>query len=155
MRTLTISRWSLPAAGAAMVAAAAIAISMGPAQAAGTMVVHVKQASIADHAADCPGGVTGAHFVINQIASGPASIDVELADGSSQTVAKSKQSGPVAHYDAWFTGTLVKDATASVPNTWTGQFVLSNYYCGPSTSTTSSSSSSSSSSSTTSSTPTS
>jgi hypothetical protein len=138
-----------------MVAAAAIAISMGPAQAAGTMVVHVKQASIADHAADCPGGVTGAHFVINQIASGPASIDVELADGSSQTVAKSKQSGPVAHYDAWFTGTLVKDATASVPNTWTGQFVLSNYYCGPSTSTTSRSSSSSSSSSTTSSTPTS
>ena len=153
MRTLTISRWSLPAAGAAMVAAAAIAISMGPAQAADTMLVHVKQASIADHAGDCPDGVTGAHFVINQIASGPASIDVELADGSSQTVPKSKQSGTVAHYDVWFTGTLVKDATAYVPNSWTGQFVLSNYYCGPSTSTTSSSSSSSSS--TTSSTPTS
>jgi hypothetical protein len=142
----------LPAAGAAMVAAAAIAISMQPAQAADTMVVHVKQASVADHAADCPDGVTGAHFVINQISSGPASIEVELADGSSQTVAKSKQSGPVGHYDVWFTGTLVKDATAVVPNTWRGQFVLSNYYCGPSTSTTSSSSSSSS---TTSSTPTS
>ena len=109
MRTLTISRWSLPAAGAAMVAAAAIAISMGPAQAADTMLVHVKQASIADHAGDCPDGVTGAHFVINQIASGPASIDVELADGSSQTVPKSKQSGTVAHYDVWFTGTLVKE----------------------------------------------
>jgi hypothetical protein len=132
-----------------MVAAAAIAISMQPAEAADTMLVHVKQASIADHAGDCPGGVTGAHFVINQIASGPATIEVDLADGSSQTVAKSKQSGPVAHYDVWFTGTLVKDATAYVPNTWTGQFVLSNYYCGPSTSTTSRSSSSSSSSSST------
>jgi hypothetical protein len=130
-----------------MVAVAALAITMQPAQAADTMLVHVKQASITDHAGDCPDGVTGAHFVINQIASGPASIDVELADGSSQTVAKSKQSGPVAHYDAFFTGTLVKDATAYVPNTWTGQFVLSNYFCGPSTSTTSSSSSSSSSSS--------
>jgi len=145
MKTVTINRWSLPAAGAAMIAVAAIAISMQPAQAADTMLVHVKQASIADHAGDCPGGVTGAHFVINQLNPAPASIEVELADGSSQTVAKSKQSGPVGHYDVWFTGTLVKDATAYVPNTWTGQFVLSNYYCGPSTSTTSSSSSSSSS----------
>ena len=129
-----------------MVAAAALAISMGPAQAADTMLVHVKQASIADHAGDCPGGIIGAHFVINQIASGPANIEVMLADGSSQTVDRWKQSGPVAHYDVWFTGTLVKDATAYVPNSWTGQFVLSNYYCGPSTSTTSSSSSSSTSS---------
>jgi hypothetical protein len=71
-----------------MVAAAAIAMSMGPAQAADTMLVHVKQASLADHAGDCPGGVTGAHLVINQIASGPATIEVDLADGSSQTVAK-------------------------------------------------------------------
>ena len=146
MKTLTINRWTLPAAGAAMVAAAAIAISMGPAQAADTMVVHVKQASIADHAADCPDGVIGAHFIINQISSGPSSINVSLADGSSQTVAKSKQTLSVAHYDAWFTGTLVTDATAVVPTSWTGQFVLSNYYCGPSTSTTSSSSSSSTSS---------
>src|SRR5687767_7377401 len=99
MRTLSINRWTLPAIGAAMVAAAAMAISMAPAQAADTMTVHVKQSSIADHAADCPGGVTGAHFVITQIASGPATIDVELADGSSQTVPKSKQSGTVAHYD--------------------------------------------------------
>ena len=128
-----------------MIAAAAIAISMQPAQAADTMVVHVKQASIADHAADCPDGVIGAHFIINQISSGPATINVELADGSSMSVAKSKQTLSVAHYDAFFTGTLVKDATAVVPNTWTGQFVLSNYICGPSTSTTSSSSSSSSS----------
>jgi hypothetical protein len=127
-----------------MIAAAAIAISMQPAQAADTMVVHVKQASIADHAADCPDGVIGAHFIINQISSGPATINVELADGSSMNVAKSKQTLSVAHYDAFFTGTLVKDATAVVPNTWTGQFVLSNYICGPSTSTSSSSSSSSS-----------
>ena len=146
MRTLTINRWALPAAGAAMVAAAAIAISMGPAQAADTMLVHVKQSSIADHAGDCPDGIIGAHFVINQIASGPATIEVQLNDGSSQTVDKWKQSGPVAHYNAYFTGTTVKDATAYVPNTWTGQFNLSNYICGPSTSTTSSSSSSSSSS---------
>ena len=126
-----------------MVAVAALAISMQPAQAADTMLVHVKQASIADHAGDCPGGVTGAHFVINQIASGPASIDVALADGTSQTVPKAMQSGPVAHYNAFFTGTLVKDATAVVPNTWTGQFNLSNYICGPTTSSSSSSSSSS------------
>ena len=129
-----------------MVAAAALAISMGPAQAADTMLVHVKQASIADHAGDCPGGIIGAHFVINQIASGPANIEVMLADGSSQTVDRWKQSGTVAHYNAYFTGTTVTDATAYVPTSWTGQFNLSNFICGPSTSTSSSSSSSSSSS---------
>ena len=141
MRTLTISRRSLPAIGDALIAAAAIAFSMGPAQAdVVTTPVHVKQASVADHAADCPGGVTGAHFIINQISSGPATIAVTLADGSTLIVAKSKQTLSVAHYDAWFSGTLVTDAVALLPTTWTGQFVLSNYYCGTSTSSSSSSS---------------
>jgi hypothetical protein len=129
MRTVTVSRWTLPAIGAAMVAVAALAITMQPAQAADTMLVHIKQASLSDHAADCPGGVVGAHIVINQIVSAPSSIEVDFADGTSQTVSLAKQSGTVGHYNATSTS-LVTDATAMVPTDWTGQFVLSNYICG-------------------------
>ena len=91
------------------------------AQAVSTVQVHVKQASIADHAGDCAGGdVTGAYFIINQIsaADAPTTIDVTLADGTTQTVAEIKQSGSTAHYDIFFTGTTVSDATAYVPVTW-------------------------------------
>ena len=142
MKTLHVSKWSLPVVFAALVAAVALVMGMQPAHAQGTMTVHVKQASISDHAGDCPGGVIGAHFVINQIADAPDSIEVSFADGSSQTVVLAKQSGPVGHYNA-MSDALVVDATAEVPDTWQGQFVLSNYFCGSTTTTSSSSSSSS------------
>lgn len=149
MKTLTVSRWSVPAIAAILVALVAFAINMQPAQADGhLMSVSVKQASLADHAGDCVDGATGAHFIINQLAAGtaPASIEVTLSDGSTHTVPLSKHTGGAAHYDiAFASGLLVTDATANVPTGWTGQFVLSNYKCGPTTSTTSSSSSSSSS----------
>jgi hypothetical protein len=142
MRTISVTKWTVPALFMALLAMIALAIGTQPAQAVETMTVHVKQASIADHAADCPGGIVGAHFIINQIADGPATIEVMFTDGSSQTVPKSKQSGSAAHYDAFGTSEIA-DATAEVPTSWTGQFVLSNYICGSTTTSTTSSSSSS------------
>ncbi|MEP7020596.1 MAG: hypothetical protein ABI808_08095 [Pseudonocardiales bacterium] len=99
------------------------------AHAAGTVQVHVKQASLAQNCGDQ--AITGAHFVINQITSPPSSITVTLSDGSIQTVALSKYSQSTAHYTTTFAaGLTVVDATAFVPSGWTGQFVLSNYVCG-------------------------
>lgn len=113
---------------------AAAASSDNQAHATGpTKTVHVKQASLAQTCGDQ--AIAGAHFVINQIASAdqPGSIKVTLADGSTITVGISKSLSSVAHYTVIFAApSTVTDATAVVPASWTGQFVLSNYICGPS-----------------------
>lgn len=107
------------------------------AHAAGTVVVHVKQASLTENG--CDGQlISGGHFVINQITSPPASISVSLSDGTTLTVPLTHQTQKVAQYTVTFTpGLTIVDATADVPSDWSGQFVLSNYLCGgptPSTS---------------------
>jgi hypothetical protein len=103
------------------------------AHASGTVLVHVKHASLTDQG--CAGQpISGGHFVINQIASPPSSINVYLSDGSTATVPLSKQTRSVGQYTLSFTpGLSILDATAAVPSGWSGQFVLSNYLCGGST----------------------
>lgn len=103
-----------------------------------TKVVSIKQASLADHRADCADGTAAsAHIVITQLqtsAAAPAAIQVQLTDGDTISVSQSKYVGKVAHYDAALSaGSLVIDATASVPANWTGQFNLSHYDCGGTT----------------------
>ena len=120
--------------GALFALAAYVAASAGSgvnrADAAATTVAHVKQASLEQGCGDQ--SVTGAHFVINQITSPPSSITVSLSDGSTVVVPLSKEVQKVAHYTVTFAaGLTVTDATAAVPTDWTGQFVLSNYICGP------------------------
>jgi hypothetical protein len=140
MKTLAIDRkWSLPALAAIVIAAFALAFTAQPASAA-TVQAHVKQASIADHAGDCgTGTITGYHFIITQIGSAaPGSISVSLSDGTTVDVPLSKMSGPTAHYDLMglAPGVTVTDAVADVPDTWTGQFVVSNVFCDTTTTTT-------------------
>ena len=102
----------------------------GIAHAAGTVEVHVKQASLTDQGCGDQ-AISGGHFVINQITSPPSSITVELSDGSSVTVPLTHQTRKVAQYTLTFTpGLSIVDATAYVPDGWHGQFVLSNYLCG-------------------------
>jgi hypothetical protein len=141
MRTITVSKWSVPVTGAAIVSLAAIGFAMQPAQAADTMVVHVKASTLVEPSTVCPDGILGAHFIINQLSNGPASIDV-VASGITITVPKDAQLNTTAHYTTTAITGKVTDATAVVPTSWTGQFVLSNYVCSPSTTTTTSSSSS-------------
>jgi hypothetical protein len=110
---------------------AASATSGTPAaHATGTVEVHVKQASLTDQGCDGQ-AISGGHFVINQITSPPASISVSLSDGSTLLVPLTKQTQKVAQYTVSFTpGLSILDATAFVPSSWSGQFVLSNYLCG-------------------------
>jgi hypothetical protein len=101
----------------------------GRAGAATTMLVHVKQGSLDQSCGDQ--SIIGAHFVINQISEPPDTINVVLSDNSSVVVPLSKQTRSVGQYTTMFSaGLTVTDATASVPTSWTGQFVLSNYICG-------------------------
>ena len=145
------TRASLVAAGSAVAAVAlAFAVSFAAAPAAagappglaaaaeeGSKQVSIKQASLDDHSQDCPEGATSAHIVLNQIAAGPETIEVTLSDGSTVIVPLSKFVGAVAHYDVPLSGgQSVTGATATVPANWTGQFVLSHYVCGPTTTTT-------------------
>lgn len=92
------------------------------------VVVHVKQSTLTPKP---PTGqaTRGAHFVITQVGDkAPASIQVTLSDGNVSTVKLGKISGGVAHYTLHFgAGLRVKDATASLPSGWKGQFNLSNY----------------------------
>jgi hypothetical protein len=112
----------------------------GAVQPAGTVAVHLKQASLADHVADCSNGASSAHIILNQIAPAaavPASISVVLSHGTTVTAPLWKYTGSTAHYDVPLTaGQTVTDAVAYVPTGWTGQFVLSNYDCAPGTTTT-------------------
>jgi hypothetical protein len=100
------------------------------AHAAGTVQVHVKQASLTDQ--NCGSQtISGGHFVINQITEPPSTITVRLSDGSSHVVPLSHQTSKVAQYTLNFSpGLQILDATAWVPAGWSGQFVLSNYLCG-------------------------
>lgn len=104
------------------------------AHASGTVLIHVKQASLTDQS--CGGqAISGGHFVINQISSPPASISVTLSDGSTQTAPLTHRTQKVGQYTLTFTpGLSIVDATALVPSDWSGQFVLSNYLCGGETS---------------------
>ena len=100
-----------------------------------TTTAHVKQASLTDQGCDGQ-AITGGHFVINQIAKAdqPGTIDVTLDNGinvTTVTVPQSKSEKYVAQYTVNFApGTTIVDATAVVPQGWHGQFVLSNYLCG-------------------------
>ena len=144
MRTITVNKWSVPVTGAAIVSLAAIGFAMQPAQAADpTMVVHVKASTLVEPATVCPDGILGAHFIINQLANGPASISV-VAGGASITVPKESQNNKTAHYTTTAISGKVTDATAVVPTSWTGQFVLSHYICAPTTTTSTTPSSTSS-----------
>jgi hypothetical protein len=136
--TIAMKRTLLLIAAAFLALAAVIATTSGrggdQAHAAGpTKTVHVKQASLSQGCGDQ--SIVGAHFVLNQIAAAdqPSSIQVYLSEGTSPiTVSRSKSLSSVAHYTVTFPApTTVVDATAVVPQTWTGQFVLSNYICGP------------------------
>ena len=143
MRTITVNKWSVPVTGAAIVSLAAIGFAMQPAQAADTMVVHVKASTLVEPSSVCPNGLLGAHFIINQLANGPSSISV-VAGGTTTTVPKDFQNNKTAHYTTTAITGKVTDATAVVPTDWTGQFVLSNYICSPTTTTSTTSSSTSS-----------
>jgi len=140
--TIALRRTLLLVVGALFTLAVVIAVAArsggDQAHASGpTTLVHVKQASLAQSCGDQ--AIVGAHFVINQIAPAdqPSSIQVTLQGGSTVTVGISKSLRSVAQYTVAFASpTTVTDATAVVPQTWTGQFVLSNYICGPGGSTT-------------------
>jgi hypothetical protein len=146
MRARLIAAGSAVAAGAVItvIALAGPSVAAGPAldgaQAAASIPVSIKQASLSDHAGDCPGGATGAHIILNQISpesAAPATITVTVTGGGTVSVPLAKYTGSTAHYNVPLTpGHLVTNATASVPSTWTGQFVLSHYMCGPTTTTT-------------------
>lgn len=105
----------------------------GIAHAADTTLVHVKAASLTDQSCNGSNRVYGGHFVINQISNPPASITVIVSGGDQKVVPLSKQTRSVAQYTVTFNRPkVIKDATAYVPSNWRGQFVLSNYICGPS-----------------------
>lgn len=98
------------------------------------MTVHVKHASLDDHQGECTGKggmVTYWHFVITQIEDdAPASIHVIWNNGNEADVALDKVSGGTAHYETYLNpGALVTDATAWVPDDWSGQFNLSHVTC--------------------------
>lgn len=139
MRTISF-KWRVPAVLLAIITAVGLGfLSTSTAQAVDTKVVHVG--NLAGHAADCPDGLVGAHFVITQIGSAaPATITVVA--GGTYTVARDKITGGTAHY-VLATAVLVTDATAVVPVTWSGNFNLSDYRCAPTTTTSTTPSSSS------------
>jgi hypothetical protein len=109
-------------------------LGMGQQSAFASMTVHVSSGSL-DQSNSCGGDTTatGAHFVINQIAQAdaPLTITVTLSDGSTVTGVRVANNASESGYNAVFAaGLTVTDATAVVPDGWTGQFVLSNYICG-------------------------
>lgn len=127
----------LPLLIAACAALAAYVISSsgsgaGIAHAADTKLVHVKAASLTDQSCGGSHQVYGGHFVINQISDPPATITVTVSGGAQKIVPLSQQTQYVGQYTITFnTPKAIKDATAMVPTNWRGQFVLSNYICGP------------------------
>jgi hypothetical protein len=118
---------------------AAATAATTPAASSSTMTVHLKKASLTDHSRDCATGQFAlAHIILNQIAPAsavPATITVTTTSGSA-SVSLAKYVGKTAHYDATLNGGTITDAVASVPKSWTGQFVLSHYECGTPTTTT-------------------
>jgi outer membrane biosynthesis protein TonB len=74
------------------------------------------------------------HFVITQVepeANAPASIEVEWANGNTETVPLDKFTGKTAHYRTTSNlNSTVVSATAVIYNGWSGQFNLSHGPCG-------------------------
>jgi hypothetical protein len=120
------------AVAVAGVMAILFAVAAGPSSSASvaTKEIHVKQSSLDQGCGDQ--SVIGAHFVINHIKAPPGSISVDVSDASSVTVNLTKATAKTAHYAGFLPpGVTVTDATAEVPLGWSGQFVLSEYVCGP------------------------
>jgi hypothetical protein len=99
---------------------------------------HVKQSTLDDHQGECvgrPGTVTLWHFVITQLGdTTPASIHViwdnGLPGGAEADVPLLKRTGGTAHYETTLNvGMLVTDATAELPDGWSGEFNLSHVGC--------------------------
>src|SRR5688572_10359209 len=112
MRTVTLSKWSIPALVAILAALFALALTVQPAQAVATTTVQIKQGSLALGDNCVAGSTTGAHIVITQIGSAaPATISVSLSDGSTVIVPRSRVTGGTAHYDVPLSGQLVTGAT--------------------------------------------
>jgi hypothetical protein len=127
------SRASLFAVTVAGALAVLVGFAAGPSSSASvaTQQIHVKHSSLLQGCGDQ--SIVGAEFVINHIKTPPGSISVAVSDGSSVTVNLTKSAGKTAHYTGFLPpGVTVTDATADVPLGWAGQFVLSNYVCGPS-----------------------
>lgn len=115
-------------------------VQTAPAASAATVTQHVKQATVASY--DGCKGTDGVYFVITDLATGaPSSITVTLSDGSTSstaTVLLLKNPGNSAHYSYAFpsAGLFVTDATADLPDTWSGQFNISHCLGDTSTTTT-------------------
>ena len=89
----------------------------------------ISAKALTDHGCDS----TEWHFVITQIDSpelAPASIDVEWANGDSETVPLDNVTGGVAHYATSSNlDSTVVSATATIYDDWDGQFNLSHGPC--------------------------
>jgi hypothetical protein len=97
---------------------------------AGGGTIHVKAGSLADHQCN----ETEWHFIINQIdeeANAPASIHVTFSDGVVD-IPLEKFTGGAAHYTlvGQHLNATVIDATATIYEDWSGEFVLSHGPCG-------------------------
>jgi hypothetical protein len=99
--------------------------------------VNVKHATLEDHQGNClnsNGTVSLWHFVITDMtdATAPASIHVYWDTPADEVVPLQKVSGGAAHYATTdHADSLVTDATAVVPDDWSGQFNLSHVTCTP------------------------
>ena len=79
---------------------------------------------------DVPAGkvVVGARFEVTGVDNAPASISVQLSNGTTLNVALSEQVGTVAYYSTKIqAGLTVTNATAVVASNWSGQFQLLSY----------------------------
>jgi hypothetical protein len=93
--------------------------------------VSVKASSLTDHECDA----TEWHFVITQLdseAAAPDTIHVVWTNGEEADVPLAKFTGKTAHYVTTLNlDSTVVDATAVLPDGWSGQFNLSHGPCGP------------------------
>lgn len=112
-------------------------VQTAPVAHAATATQHVKSSTITDY--DGCKDTGGVYFVITDLSSGaPSSITVTLSNSSTATVPLLKNPGNSAHYSYTFpsAGLSVTDATAELPDTWSGQFNISHCLGGTSTTTT-------------------
>jgi hypothetical protein len=131
MKSIMIGRRSRAAIAAGLLAVGGLSVAVASSAAALT-TANLKVASLNDHAGDCVNGATSGLIVLNQIsaADAPATITVTFSDGSSAVVPLSGVNGGAAKYNvAVPSGALITGATADVPDSWSGQFVLSHYTC--------------------------
>ena len=117
---------------AALVTIAAVAVALVASTAFADTEQHVKQASLDDRQGECVGTVTLWHFVITQVTAttAPASIHVVWDTPAEADVPLDKVTGSTAHYETTLNvGSLVTDATAVLPDDWSGEFNLSHVDC--------------------------